>query len=148
MTEQGRESRAALRELAWRLLGRARSGGDVAGLGEVIQVLEESEELAEAAELENLDVQVSVSVSVGFRHGDSSFEEGTYCGFRVWCEGIEFNRLSTSYSREVGSDHNSTVDAFLPWSGTAVQTPDQWFDAMYELMMDERSLLSVYRDHI
>jgi len=131
---------SAVRSLA----REAESGDCLTGLGEAWAAME-----GILDDEDDSEIEISVQLRVGFREGDSDFEEGIFVGLDLSWEEFTLSVLHTSYSRDVGSDHWTEPYAELRkpggFDGTEIQ---RWLEELREIRNDERSSLQVSRDHI
>lgn len=138
------DDRAILTDIAGALKSladRASAGADLIGLGEALVAIDQI--------LEGSEVDVNVSLSLGFRSGDKDFKEGLFVGCRINGEEIVLDELNTSYASDYGSDRSSVTHAELNcsgyFSGFEVQC---WLLKLRQVMAFEEAQLHAFRDHI
>jgi hypothetical protein len=112
----GEDDRALLRQLITilrRLLPLARSNGALIALGEALEAIERVRDGA--------GIEEPVALSMGVEDGDEDFNEGRFVRLRIAPDGIVLDKLSTTYTAEIGLDEVTT--------GYAVLTPSGGFDS-------------------
>jgi hypothetical protein len=118
----------------------AQCGNDLIAVGEACGAIEKI--------LENQIIDVDVSLTVGFRNGDSDFREGIFAGIRINANEIVLDELNTTYSSDSGSDHFTRVYALLkPGGGFDESEIKDWIDKLEELQRCDDAELGVQRDH-
>lgn len=108
----GENDRALLRQLITvlrRLLPLARSNVGLIALGEVLEAIEKVRSGA--------GVEEPVALSVGVEDGDEAFNEGRFVRLRIAPDGIVLDKLSTTFTAEIGLDEVTTGYAVLTRSG-------------------------------
>ena len=91
------------------LLPLAKSTAGLIALGEVLDAIERVRDGA--------GVQQAAALSVGAQNGDDAFTEGWFVRLRIASDGIVLDRLSTTYTAEIGLDQATTSYAVLTPSG-------------------------------
>lgn len=94
-------------------------------------------------------IEVDTELTVGVRRGDRDAEEGIFVSIRVNADEIVLDRMTTSYSRAVGSDRETETIARLspdePFDDVAVE---DWFEMLRALLSEPDSTLTASRDHL
>lgn len=94
-------------------------------------------------------VEINTELTLGVRRGDREFEEGLFLSIRVNEEEIVLDRMITTYSREVGSDHETeTIARLIPGESFDGEAMEDWLEMIEELLLDPESALSASRDHL
>lgn len=123
-----------IKPLAW-------CGNELIALGEACDAIEKI--------LEDEPIDISVGLTIGFRSGDSDFEEGRFACLRLDESEIRLDELHTTYSSEVGSDHSTVDYALLRSNGSFAESGvAEWLGQLKDICFDERTTLSVERDHV
>ncbi len=120
----------------------AKSDNDLQGLREVNAALRS---IAIADEV----IDVNVALSVGFRSRDQDTEEGNYMSLRLNDAELTLDELSTTYSKKIGSDHETIVYiAASPHSELDFSDVQNWIEKLEMIAEFPESILAVSRDHI
>ena len=112
----GEDDRALLRQLTAvlrRLLPLARSNVALIALGEALEAIERVRDGA--------GIEEPVALSVCVQDGDDEFNEGRFVRLRIAPGAVVLDKLSTTYTAEIGLDEVTT--------GYAVLTPSGGFDS-------------------
>ncbi len=120
---------------------RANMGQTLIAVGEVWDALESIKE--------GEFIEINTELTLGVRHGERDFEEGLFLSIRVNGEEIVLGRTVTTYSREVGSDHETeTIARLIPGESFDYEATEDWLEMIEILLLDPESTLSASRDHI
>jgi hypothetical protein len=104
----GEDDRALLRQLITvlrRLLPLAKSTAGLIALGEALEAIEKVRDGAA--------IEQAAALSVGAQDGDDAFNEGWFVRLRIAPDGIVLDKLSTTYTAEIGLDEVTTSYAVL-----------------------------------
>jgi len=123
------------------LTSLAKSGAHLIAIGEVIDAIE--------SVLNGHEIDINVSLDIGFKRGDRDFEEGLFVCLRINSEEIILNELNTTYSSDVGSD-SFIVDYVHLVPGSHLNDIDltRWLERLSEIKSFDDAKLTVSRDHI
>jgi hypothetical protein len=108
----GEDDSALLRQLITvlrRLLPLARSNVGLIALGEALEAIEKVRGGA--------GIETPVALSVGVQDGTDEFNEGRFVRLRIAPDGIVLDKLSTTFTAEIGLDEVTTGYAVLEPSG-------------------------------
>lgn len=130
---------ADLRSYLRRLVRKADHGDAVVGLGEAWAALDLIREQ---------EPDINVGVSVSFRRGEYDYKEGLDYELRVCASGIELRLLQTSYSREVGSDHDCRILAYCDPQGGFAGDVAAWLSGAESILAEDDAQVSSSRDHL
>lgn len=123
------------------LAANAKSGNDLIAIGEALVAIRNI--------IDGQSVDVDVGLSVGFRRGDSDYEEGLFMCARINADNVMLDELNTTYSSDRGSDHFTRVYAWLrPDGETDTFEFNDWIDKLKEVRSCEDAQLETERDHI
>ena len=129
-----------LGQVVRRLASKAERSSDLIALGEMWEAVEQI--------IEGQIVEVDVGFSVGFRRGSDKFAEGLFMCCHVDNQEIRLDELNTTYSRDVGSDHSSSVHVHLThdggWNGEGF---DKWLDKLNEVLSSDDARLETEQNH-
>lgn len=117
------------------------SGTDLIALGEVIDAINSI--------TKNLEIDINVGLSIGFRARDGESEEGIFMCLRINADELTLDELNTTYSRSTGSDHSTIRYVnFTPDSKLNDYELSNWLNKLDEIKSFEEARLTVSRDHI
>ncbi len=133
----------SLTAIVWKLVPKARTADELFGLAEIIEALARFTCDPEASLIE-----IDVGVDTGYRVEQNNYEEGLYYSFRVSDDGIRLDKMTTSYSKNIGSDHHSEVLAFIGRDGDISGDPDEWFQQIKKVLYLDESGITISRDHL
>lgn len=123
------------------MASHANMGQTLIAVGEVWDALESIQE--------GEFVEINTELTLGMRRGDREFEEGLFLSIRVNEEEIVLDRMVTTYSREVGSDHETEVIArLIRGESFDNEATEDWLEMLENLLVDPEAVLSASRDHI
>lgn len=121
--------RAVLRRLITdlrRLLALARSNDEIIAVGEALEAVEKIRDGG--------GVEGDLTLSVGVRDGNESFNEGWFVRMGLSPDAIALDKLSTTYTVEMGLDRHITAYAVLkPTGGFDGDGVGQWLSELNEL---------------
>jgi hypothetical protein len=127
----------------WCFREYASCGNDLIGLGEVIQYLEYFDEDSDD------EVDIFVTLSLGYRVSDGGYEEGIFADITIGPEGLVFEELRTSYAASVGSDHyteeHARFDSMASFRHSEIQ---EWSRIVDRIRESGRARLRADRNHV
>jgi len=131
-----------------RLLGAVRSRAPLAKCGDDFVALGEAC-LAIESILASESFDVRVGLTIGFRRGDSEFEEGHMAFLRINSNEIVLDELNTTYSAESGSDHFTRIYASLERGGGFDESGTaDWISRVEELQGYDDTKLGTMRGNV
>lgn len=123
----------------------AKSGSCLVGVGEIWDALE-----CILNDGDEYEIEISVNLTVGSEVGDADSNEGRFaCLDMSYEEDIRLSVLHTSYTREVGSDHNTVAIAHLaPVGNFDRNSIKNWIEEAKRARAGNNAKLAVYRNHV
>jgi len=119
----------------------ARCGDDFVALGEACLAIESI--------LASERFDVNVGLTVGFRRGESDFEEGLMAVLKISPDQIVLDELNTTYTSERGSDHFTRIYATLErGGGFDCSGITDWISRIEELQGFDDVKLGTMRGHV